>query len=154
MIPDPEHVPHDTVCVQNNQDIDNRLRQRTNYCKDKYQPYHQQVCEKSQEGKESCEREVTVNQLKGHVTCLPPSRRKKLVNLVGERCIINWYLNDQKVKALWDTGAQVSLINSKYVKENFPNTEVHPLDTLLHVIAANGSEIPFTALLNSHSQAH
>lgn len=76
------------------------------------------------------------------------------MNLVGERCIINCYLNDQKVKALWDTGAQVSLINSKYVKENFPNTEVRPLDTLLHVTAANGSEIPFTALLNSHSQAH
>ena len=48
------------------------------------------------------------------------------------------------MKSLWDTGAQVSLINSKYVKENFPNTEVRPLDTLLHVTAANGSEIPFT----------
>ena len=44
MIPYPEDVPHDTMCVQSYEDIDNRLIQRTNYCKDKCQPYHQQVC--------------------------------------------------------------------------------------------------------------
>ena len=134
-------------CVQSNEDIENRLIQRTIYCKDKSRPYHQQVCVKSQEGKESDEQEVTENHFKGRVTCLRPSRRKKLVKLVGERCIFNCYLNDKKVKALWDTGTQVSLIHSKYVKENFPNTEIRPLNALLHVTAANGSEIPFTGFV-------
>ena len=48
---------------------------------------------------------------------LPLNMKLKLVKLVGERPVVNIYLNDKKVKGLWDTGAMISLMNRKFLKK-------------------------------------
>ena len=45
--------------------------------------------------------------------------------------------------ALLDSGSMVSTITSQYWNENFPDQPVHPLDDLLTLSGAGGSEIPY-----------
>ena len=65
--------------------------------------------------------------------------------MVGERPLVNIFLNGKKIKALWDTGAMVSLINKGYLRRNHPNAKIHPLseflDQKLTLSAANNGEI-------------
>ncbi|KAJ8034450.1 hypothetical protein HOLleu_21296 [Holothuria leucospilota] len=51
-------------------------------------------------------------------------------------------------EALWDTGAQVSMISSSWLKDNHPDISVHPIEelldtTALNLRAANGTPLPF-----------
>ena len=47
---------------------------------------------------------------------LPLKMKLKLVKLVGERPLVNIYLNGKKVKGLWDTGAMISIMDRKFLK--------------------------------------
>ena len=58
---------------------------------------------------------------------LPLNMKLKLVKLVGERPLVNIYLNGKKVKGLWDTGAMISLMNRKFLKANFPDSIIHSI---------------------------
>ena len=58
---------------------------------------------------------------------LPFKMKRNLVRLVGERPLVNVFLNGVQVQGLWDTGAMISLMNEDYVQENFPNSEIHPI---------------------------
>ena len=40
---------------------------------------------------------------------------------MGEKLIIEGYINDKTYKGLWDTGSMVSVINKHWIKSNFPN---------------------------------
>lgn len=56
--------------------------------------------------------------------------------------------DDVAVEALWDTGAQASLINEKWRKTHLPQHAVRPIEELLGPgtligLAANQTEIPF-----------
>ena len=42
---------------------------------------------------------------------LPYKMKLNLVRLVGERPMVNIYLDGKKIQGLWDTGAMISLIN-------------------------------------------
>ena len=44
------------------------------------------------------------------VSHLTPTQQAKVVNLVGRKCTVKCLLNDSEVAALWDTGAQVSIM--------------------------------------------
>lgn len=62
--------------------------------------------------------------------------------------MVQCHLDNVPVEALWDTGAQASLINNDWRKKHLPHSTVRPLTELLGTeplvaLAANGSEIPY-----------
>ena len=73
--------------------------------------------------------------------------KKKLISLVGEKPVVSVLLNGEKVDGLWDTGAQVSVINKKLVQELFPGIKIHAVedfiknDQKLKILSANQSEM-------------
>ncbi|XP_033125542.1 uncharacterized protein LOC117123651 [Anneissia japonica] len=55
-------------------------------------------------------------------------------------------INGVPTKALWDTGAQVSILPKDWIQQKAPATSIQPLSTLIDNIqlkAANGTTIPF-----------
>ena len=58
---------------------------------------------------------------------LPYKMKRKLIRLVGERPVVNIFMNKQRVKGLWDTGAMVSVINDIFLAENFPGVEIRSI---------------------------
>ncbi|CAJ1087323.1 unnamed protein product [Xyrichtys novacula] len=82
------------------------------------------------------------------VRYLPPQRKSKLVSLVGNRCTVNCFMDNQPVKVLWDSGAQSSIINENWRQNHLPHTVVRPVSELLDdetltVFAANDTPIPY-----------
>jgi hypothetical protein len=73
---------------------------------------------------------------------------EKLISLVGQRCTVTGKINGKTVEVLWDTGAQVSIVSAKVLKENFPNCTIKDVSELLNcdltLTAANGNTIPYT----------
>ena len=70
----------------------------------------------------------------------------KLVSSVGEKPIVKCQLGGQSCEALWDTGAQVSLINKSWLQSNHPTSEILSLEEFLegdsmHLFAANSSKV-------------
>ena len=51
---------------------------------------------------------------------LPYKMKKKLIRLVGERPVVNIFLDNMGLNGLWDTGAMVSVMSSQFLKDNFP----------------------------------
>ena len=89
-----------------------------------------------------------INSNSGHFkTHLTFKQHAKVVGLVGKRCLVNCQFNGKPVKALWDTGSQVSVISEVFVRQNFPEVQIHDilelLQTDLKLTAANGSDIPY-----------
>ncbi len=81
-----------------------------------------------------------------HVT---PRVRKKLIQLVGERCMIDCKIHNKEVEGLWDTGAQVSLVSHGWVSSLEGETpEIKSLESLVGVDeidlrGAGGKKIPY-----------
>ena len=84
-----------------------------------------------------------------YVSHLTPAEYSKVVGLVGKRCMVHCQLNGQKVHALWDTGAQVSLISKKWLDEHLPDLPLRNIESLLDdgtelgLKTANGSCMPY-----------
>ena len=57
-------------------------------------------------------------------TNLSPRNQSKLLRLIGEQCKVTCQLNDVQVEALWDTGAQVSMVDRKWLDRNIANYEI------------------------------
>ena len=76
-----------------------------------------------------------------------PKVKNFIVNVIGEQCLINCQFNSQPTELLWDTGAQVSLLNFKWLQSKFPNVQVRPLSELIEgdltILSANGIKIDF-----------
>lgn len=84
-----------------------------------------------------------------HVQYLPSMHQAKLIDLIGKRCLVQCQLDDVAVEALWDTGAQASIINDEWRKQHLPDSQVRSLEELLGEeplvgLAANQTKIPFT----------
>ena len=84
----------------------------------------------------------------GHfATHLNPTQHSTLVRLVERKCSVQCYLNDQLVKALWDTGAQVSIVSEDLLKRIMPDVPIRNISELvdmeLNITAANGTTIPY-----------
>lgn len=78
----------------------------------------------------------------------PSAKRKIIAQLVGKKCLVWCKMDKFKTQALWDTGAQVSIMSESWKSINLPDLKVHPIsellgDELLDLRAVNGSEIPF-----------
>ena len=82
-----------------------------------------------------------------HNSHLTPKNYKKIVDVVGKRCIISCKIDEICCSALWDTGAQVSMVSRDWLNLNMPNHAVKKLDNILGVnlnlTAANGTTIPY-----------
>ena len=69
--------------------------------------------------------------------------------MIGEKCLIKVLLNNKLPSVLLDFGAQVSVINHKYLRENFPHVDGYPVNELLYepdslrVQWGNQTDIPF-----------
>ena len=83
----------------------------------------------------------------GFISHLTPKEHERLINLVGRRCTVKGKLNGKTVELLWDTGSQVSIVSTEFLKRNFPNIEIRDVGELLNVnltlTAANGNSIPY-----------
>ena len=74
--------------------------------------------------------------------------RRKVARLVGKKCEIACTIGGQETVVLWDTGAQVSLLPRKWLKEHLPFEVIHPISDLLpegylQLTAANKTPIPY-----------
>jgi len=67
------------------------------------------------------------------VSHLTPTQHAKIANLVGRKCTVKCLLNDSKVSALWDTGAQVSIMTQAMLEETLPGTAVKDISELINV---------------------
>ena len=91
---------------------------------------------------DGCDSSVFVS----HIT---PKQQAAVARLVGRKCSVNCCLNDIKVTALWDTGAQVSIITEHVFKQKLPDLKIRGINELLGVdsdlklTAANGTTIPY-----------
>ena len=64
-------------------------------------------------------------------------------------CSVDCKLNGKETIVLWDTGSQISLVSSEFLKVNFPNLKVKSLneileiDSSLELRAANDIPLPY-----------
>ena len=78
--------------------------------------------------------------------------RNKFVNLIGEKLMVNCYLDSENCDALWDTWFMISLVDTKWVRQNFPRKKMHTVNNFLRndnlqVKAANSMEIPYEGVI-------
>ena len=76
---------------------------------------------------------------------LTPKQKARLVGLVGEKCEVKCSIGGQSVNALWDTGAQVSLIDKNWLDSNKIPYELKQLSELmnLQIKTADGKLLPY-----------
>lgn len=74
---------------------------------------------------------------------------REVVDLIGERCTVRGTLNGRPCQLLWDTGAQVCLVSSGWLRSNVPKVQVRQMADWgdvaqgLQVLSANGSRVHF-----------
>ena len=71
-----------------------------------------------------------------------------MIRLVGRKCAVKCLLNGVETEALWDTGDQVSIIPSNWVRKSYPGTDVRNIAELLgmgglDLKTANGTDLPY-----------
>ena len=77
------------------------------------------------------------------------TKRGAVAKLIGKKALIHCNLNGLAVKALLDTGAQVSIISRQWKDRHLPDLVMRPLSEIiegvdgLKVCAVNGEPIPF-----------
>ena len=64
-------------------------------------------------------------------TTLTVNENRAVARLVGKRCLLNCYLNDQPSTLLLDSGAQVSIINIEEFAKNFPDVKIQHITSIL-----------------------
>ena len=78
---------------------------------------------------------------------LPPQQHRKMIKLVGKKCRVRCTLNGKVTEALWDTGAEVSIIPMTWIQAHLPDISIKPVADLLNsplaLQLANGIEIPY-----------
>ena len=81
------------------------------------------------------------------VSHLTPKQTSKIAKLVGKRCLISCEMNGRQTEALFDTGAQVSIVSQCWLEKNLPKANLRNileiLDAGLDLKAANGTTIPY-----------
>ena len=79
---------------------------------------------------------------------LSPQEHARVVRLVGRKCTVKCLLNGLETDALWDTGAQVSIISHGWLKQCLPGCDIRDIAELLgmdglDLKAANGTDLPY-----------
>ena len=86
---------------------------------------------------------------KVQVCHLTPNQQKEVTRLVGSKCIVECCLQGVHTRALWDMGAQVSIVPQSWMMMNLPDTRLREIKELMEIgeqfqlTAANGTTIPF-----------
>ena len=68
---------------------------------------------------------------------------------MGKTCSVKCYLDEKPTEALWDTGAQVSIVSADFLKSQLPAVQIRDIEQLLGIDgsislqAANGTDIPY-----------
>ena len=81
-------------------------------------------------------------------THLTPKQQDKLIKLVGRKCQVRCKVNGVELTALWKTGAQISLLSKKQLKEHFGDVEIQDVKlslddgTEFELTTANRTQIP------------
>ena len=79
--------------------------------------------------------------------------KKRFVNMIGQKPMLNCYLDSKTFSALWDTGSMVSVVDKKWVSQNFPEKELLSVDKVLggdeniQIKAANHTDISVEGVL-------
>ena len=86
------------------------------------------------------------------LTHLTPKQSSQITKSVGNQCTLNCKLNGLFVEALWDTGAQVSIISEQFHRNRFPGIKLlrsisQLIDCELDLTVANGTSIPYTGFV-------
>ena len=79
-------------------------------CQRKHWKEHKTICDTIKQLTK--ERDELIDLKCSFVSHVTPKLRQRIVELVGERCIIECTIEGEKEESLWDTGAQVSLVVS------------------------------------------
>ena len=54
---------------------------------------------------------------------LTPKQHVAVAKLVGKKCKVSCVLDGVEVEALWDTGAQVSIVSKTWLREHLPTSK-------------------------------
>lgn len=77
-----------------------------------------------------------------------PAKHRKLVKLVGEKCLVNCKISNVSSQSLWDTGAMISIVSKKWLKKHYPHAQIKDiaelLDKPLDVRAANKTSLQYS----------
>ena len=57
----------------------------------------------------------------------PSKQKSQLVNLIGRKSTVNFFLFDINCKYLWDTGTNISVISKSYARQKFPYLKIREL---------------------------
>ena len=68
------------------------------------------------------------------VSHLTPREQTKVIRLVGRKCMVKCLLNNSELDVLWDTGAQVSLIPSELLSQQFGGTPIRQMGELIDTV--------------------
>ena len=117
-------------------------------CRELHAADHEKLCENIQE-LEEIEKNKRVMSVR-EANQVQRKLRNKLIKLVGERPTLQCSLGDENLmaycKALWDTGAMVSLVSSDWLNKNIPDHELLSVEQYLegdemHLCAANNTKV-------------
>ena len=78
--------------------------------------------------------------------------QNKVMKLVGNKPMLDCYLGEKPFEVLWDTGSMISLVDRRWVQENFPEENIYSVsefleDSELRVQAANSTIIKFDGVI-------
>ncbi|CAB3997932.1 Hypothetical predicted protein [Paramuricea clavata] len=85
------------------------------------------------------------------VSYLTPKQRDTVVKPVGEKCQVKCQLNVKETEMRWDTGAQVSILPERILKDMFPDIPDNDPESALVAVAEsfdNVSNAEVSALVN------
>ena len=100
-------------------------------CKDKHEnhsTYCSIICDLE---KHETEKRMAAEIFSVDAEKLPYKMKLNLIRLVGERPVVNIFLDNKRVNGLWDTGAMVSVINEQFLGESFPEVEVRSIEEFI-----------------------
>ena len=123
----------------------------SNHCQKKHWPEHKSLCKTTQQLIAHNQASSVPSSLENgqYVTHLTPRQHTTVAKLVEKR-IINCKLNELETQALWDIGAQVSVLPKRWVADKFPGIKLRNIEELagqgveIELKAANGTDIPYS----------
>ena len=93
------------------------------------------------------------------VSLIDPQQHKKLIKLVGNRCLLQCKIKGHEAQPLFDSGAQVSSILPKWwLAQHKPNSKIRDVSELLDecdtvvLKTVDNSDLPFLAFVGLNFQ--
>lgn len=78
------------------------------------------------------------------------NKRAKRAPLVGEKHMVECFIQNRRVQALWDSGSQVTIIDEEWKESHLPDARLRDISEILDITqafdirAANGESMPYT----------